>query len=346
VNVLLTCVGLRVDNVTAFRDALHARGEGGLVVGTDADPMAPAVHFCDRWEQVPPASDPSYVDHLVALVERHEIAVVVPCSEWDLEELADGRERLEAAGATVFISDPGPTRTCVDKYRMHEFLVARGIPSPRTVDPADGLPDDLRYPVLVKMRQGRGSEHIYRCETRAEVEFFLDYSPVSSMVQELCPGEEFSIDLLCDLDGRCLNAIPRLMQGKKGGEQIKGTTIDDAELTEVARVVAEALPLRGPGTVQCFRVAPGRHEVTDVNPRFGGLFPLPLAAGGNYPGLMLALAAGEVVEPHLGRFRAGVSMARFFHQITLEPGPDGLEPTLGELLLGPPARGSAATSAD
>ena len=345
-NVLLTCVGLRVDNVTAFRDALAARGEGGVVVGTDTDPLAPAVHFCDRWERAPRATDPDYINHLVRLVERHEIAVVVPCSEWDLEELADGRERLEAAGATVFISDAEATRICVDKYRMHEFLVSRDIASPRTVDPDAGLPDDLRYPVLVKMRQGRGSEHIYRCETRAEVDFFLRYSPVASMVQELCPGEEFSIDLLCDLDGRCLNAIPRLMQGKKGGEQIKGTTIEDAELVEVARTVAEALPLRGPGTVQCFRVAPGRHEVTDVNPRFGGLFPLPLAAGGDYPGLMLALAAGETVEPHLGRFRAGVSMARFFHQITLEQGPDGLAARLDDLLLGRREPDSTAAPGD
>ncbi len=340
-NVLLTCVGLRVDNVIAFRDALRARGEGGEVIGTDADPLAPAVHFCDRWEQAPPASDPGYIDHLVRLVRRHEVAVVVPCSEWDLEELADGRAALEAAGATVFISDAEPTRICVDKYRMHELLVSRGIPSPRTVAPEGGLPDDLRYPVLVKMRRGRGSEHIYRCETRAEVEFFLGYSPVASMVQEVCPGEEFSIDLLCDLDGRCLNAIPRLMQGKKGGEQIKGTTIDDPELIEVARTVAEALPLRGPGTVQCFRVAPGRHEVTDVNPRFGGLFPLPLAAGGDYPGLMLALAAGERVEPHLGRFRVGVSMARFFHQITLERREDGLAAGLDPPVL--PTGGSTVT---
>jgi carbamoyl-phosphate synthase large subunit len=255
VNVLLTCVGLRVDNVTAFRDALHARGEGGLVVGTDADPMAPAVHFCDRWEQVPPASDPRYVDHLVALVERHEIAVVVPCSEWDLEELADGRERLEAAGATVFISDPGPTRTCVDKYRMHEFLVARSIPSPRTVDPATAarrppLPragqdaTGARLGAHLPLRDARGGGVLPRLLARV-----VDGAGA-------VPGREFSIDLLCDLDGRCLNAIPRLMQGKKGGEQIKGTTIEDAEL----------MRSRGSWPRPCRCGAPGRCSASASRP--------------------------------------------------------------------------------
>ena len=73
------------------------------------------------------------------------------------------------------------------------------------------------------------------------------------MVQALCTGEEFSIDVFCDFDGRCLNAIPRTMIESKGGESIKGMTIFDPELIELGRRVAEALPLKGPGCVQCFR---------------------------------------------------------------------------------------------
>ena len=45
------------------------------------------------------------------------------------------------------------------------------------------------------------------------------------MVQEMCLGEEFSIDVFCDLKGRCLNAIARTMIQSKGGESIKGMSI-------------------------------------------------------------------------------------------------------------------------
>jgi carbamoyl-phosphate synthase large subunit len=58
--------------------------------------------------------------------------------------------------------------------------------------------------------------------------------------------------------------------------------------------------------------------VTDVNPRFGGGFPLPTAAGSRYPELALALAAGERPEPRLGEFREGVVMTRYFWQVVLE----------------------------
>ena len=67
------------------------------------------------------------------------------------------------------------------------------------------------------------------------------------MVQQVCAGEEFSIDVFCDLDGRCLNAIPRTMIESKGGESIRGMTIKDWELIEHGRRVAEALGIVGPG---------------------------------------------------------------------------------------------------
>jgi len=142
-------------------------------------------------------------------------------------------------------------------------------------------------------------------------------------VQEVCGGEEFSMDVFCDLDGRCLNSIPRTMIESKGGESIKGMTIADEELIALGRDVAEAVGVVGPATIQCFRATPGDCKVTDVNLRFGGAFPLPLAAGGEYPALALALARGERPEPRVGEFKEGVVMTRFFSETCLVRGEDG-----------------------
>jgi carbamoyl-phosphate synthase large subunit len=152
------------------------------------------------------------------------------------------------------------------------------------------------------------------------------------MVQACCRGEEFSIDLFCDLESRCLNAVPRTMIESKGGESIKGMTIADDELVELGRVVSETLELVGPANVQCFREPDGTHLVTDINPRFGGAFPLPTAAGSRYPELAIALANGERPEPRLGDYRAGLYMTRYFGELVLQSGADGtLEPLSAEL---------------
>lgn len=321
--VLFTCAGQRVDIVTAFQKA------GAFVVAADADTLAPAIYHADAHALVPRVADPAYVPALAELVREHDVRLVVPLTDLDHVVLARAREQLDPA--LVLLPGEELCRCLGDKYLAHMLFEQRGIPSPPSWLPEE-LPAELELPVLVKVREGFGSRHIYRAETPEQLDFFLRYTPVDSFVQAVCKGEEFSIDVFCDLDGRCLNAIPRTMIQSKGGESIKGMTIRDEELIAHGAFVAETLGLVGPANVQCFREPDGSLPVTDINPRFGGGFPLPTSAGGRYPELALALARGERPEPRLGSFREGVVMTRFFSQLTLTTGAGGtLEPFAEEL---------------
>ena len=88
--------------------------------------------------------------------------------------------------------------------------------------------------------------------------------------------------------------------------------------------------LVGPSTVQCFRDGDWILGVTDINTRFGGGFPLPLAAGGDYPRQIVRMALGREVTPRLGDHRAGVVMTRHLDQTILSRGPEGVLP-LGDV---------------
>ena len=218
-----------------------------------------------------------------------------------------------------------------DKWLAHVFFEQHGIDSPRSWLPND-IPDDVRYPVLVKIREGFGSRHIYRATTAAELAHHLERAPVDSFVQELCLGEEFSIDVFCDREGRCLNAVPRTMIQSKGGESIKGprSPMTSSSLTAPGSPRRSASSARPASSASASPTA--AIPVTDVNPRFGGAFPLPTAAGSRYPELALALARGEQPEPRLGDFRAGVVMTRFFSDVCLiDDGTGALVPYAGAL---------------
>ena len=91
--------------------------------------------------------------------------------------LAQSRDAL--APALVLVPEPEVCRTMGDKYEAHLFFERHGIASPRSWLP-DDVPDDARYPLLVKVREGFGSRHIYRAHDRAELDFFLGYTTVDS----------------------------------------------------------------------------------------------------------------------------------------------------------------------
>jgi carbamoyl-phosphate synthase large subunit len=319
VAVLLTGVGKRYDIVNAFAE--HA-----FVVAADPSPLAPAQYAADVRVAPPRIDDPGYVPFLEELVSKHDVKAVIPLTDLDIEVLA--RSDLPA-----FVPAPEVCRATYDKYEAHTLLVSHDLPSPPTILPGE---EPASYPVVVKPRRGSGARSIHVAADRAQMEFFVDYIDEPVMVQRLMGGDEFSIDVLGDLEGRCLNAIPRTMIESRGGESIKGTVIDDAELVELGRRVSEELGVRGPCTVQVFRDPDIGLGITDVNTRFGGAFPAPMYAalpGRTYPELIVRLARGEEVAPHVGEFRAGHTFTRWFWQLELD---ERLEPTGRDITPGGP----------
>jgi carbamoyl-phosphate synthase large subunit len=312
VAVLLTGVGKRYDIVSAFAE--HA-----FTIAADPSPLAPAQYAADLRVAPPRIDDLEYIPFLLDLCKQYNVGAVVPLTDLDIEVLAAARPELPA-----FVPDPEIARDTFDKYAAHQLLERHGLPSPPTVLPPE---EPASYPVMVKPRQGSGARSIHPAADREEMEFFIRYVKEPVMVQRLMQGPEFSIDLLSDLDGRCLNAIPRTMIESRGGESIKGTVIKDNELIDLGRRVVEALGVRGPCTVQAFRDAEIGLGITDVNTRFGGAFPAPMYAaldGRSYPELIVKMARGESVEPHVGEFRDGHTFTRWYWQLELD---DRLQPT-------------------
>jgi carbamoyl-phosphate synthase large subunit len=324
--VLLTGVGKRYDIVSAF--AQHA-----TVVAADPNPLAPAQYVAHHRYAPPRIEDPDYVPVLRELCERHGVGVVLPLTDLDLEVLAEARVADELP---ALVPDPEITRATFDKYEAHLLLERLGLPSPPTVLPGQPV---AGFPVMVKPRRGSGARSIHRADDGAAAAFFVDYVKEPTMIQRFMDGPEFSIDALGDADGRCLNAIPRTMIESRGGESIKGTVIDDPELVSLGARVAEALGVRGPATIQVFRDPAVGLGITDVNTRFGGAFPAPMYAalpGRTYPELIVRMARGEAVEPHVGEFRSGLTFTRYYWQLELD---EELRPTGRDIVEppGPPA---------
>ena len=325
--VLLTGAGKRYDIVACFAQLTRT-------IVADPSPLAPARHAAQVRASVPLIDDPEYVPALQRLCEQHSVGAVLPLTDLDIEVLALARAqgRLPALVPSAEVA-----HATYDKYETHLLLQRLSLPSPPTVLPEDDL-DAVSYPVMIKPRRGSGARSIHLAHDSSQARFFTAYVSEPTMVQRAMGGAEFSIDCLGDLEGRCLNAIPRTMLESRGGESIKGTVIRDEELIELGRRTMEALGVCGPATIQVFRDPEIGLGITDVNTRFGGAFPAPIYAslpGRSYPELIVRLAAGETVAPHVGDFRAGRTFTRYYWQLELD---EELLPTGREIVPGgPPA---------
>jgi carbamoyl-phosphate synthase large subunit len=323
--VLLTGAGKRYDIVSCFAELTRT-------VVADPAPLAPARYAAHVRASVPLIDDPGYVPALEALCEEHGVGVVLPLTDLDIEVLARARAdgRLPALVPSAEVA-----RATYDKYEAHLLLERLSLPSPPTVLGDEEL-DAIEYPVMVKPRRGSGARSIHLARDASEARFFSGYVSEPTMVQRAMGGPELSIDCLGDLEGRCLNAIPRTMLESRGGESIKGQVVHDAELIELGRRTMEALEVCGPATIQVFRDPHIGIAITDVNTRFGGAFPAPVYAalpGQSYPELIVRLAAGESIAPHVGDFRAGMTFTRYYWQLELD---EQLQPTGRDIVPGGP----------
>jgi carbamoyl-phosphate synthase large subunit len=328
--VLLTGVGKRFDIVACFAQLTRT-------IAADPSALAPAQYAAHVRTACPLVDDPHYVQALRELCEQHEVGAVLPLTDLDIEVLARAREerRLPA-----FVPSAGVARATYDKHETHLLLERLGLPSPPTALPDADL-DAVEYPVMVKPRRGSGARSIHHARDAAQARFFIDYVHEPVMVQRAMNGPELSIDCLGDLAGRCLNAIPRTMLESRGGESIKGAVVHDEELIELGARAMNALAVTGPATIQVFRDPDLGLAITDVNTRFGGAFPAPAYAalpGRTYPELIVRMAAGDTVEPHVGEFRAGATFTRYYWQLELD---ERMRPTGREIVPGgPPSPGA------
>jgi carbamoyl-phosphate synthase large subunit len=315
-DVLITAASRRVPLVQAFRRALIESGKGGRVLVTDVNALSPAVHAADGWYLVPLATDPAYVDALVAICEAERIGLLVPTIDDELVQIAAAVPRFTAMGTRVAVSHEATNRLCADKYATCEFLRAHGVAAAETFLP-NQLPASPRFPLFIKPRAGRGGVGAFPVRTARELDFFLGYVE-SPIVQEYLDGPEFTIDVLCDLQGRPLSIVPRERALIRAGVCDRGRTLHDERLIALGRAIPGLLACAGPINIQC-RMVEGWPVVFEINTRFSGGIPLTIAAGADFPRMLVDLAAGLSIEPAIGAFRDGLWMTNHDASIFVDP---------------------------
>lgn len=312
-NVLITSASRKVGLVRAFQSAL-ARCGGGKVATADTSPYSPALYLASRHFLVPPSTERCFIDEMLRLCEREDIALVVPTRDEELPLFAAARQRFEQGGTRVMVSPPEAVSICQDKRAFARFCEEHGFGAPRSYAKSEWRAPDL--PLFAKPRFGKSGKGARRVFTEAGLRALLEAED-EYIVQEFVDASEYTIDLFADFGGRVLSAVPRLRQLVIGGESYVSRTVNEPKLIEEAVRLATALGLEGHNTIQAFW---DTHAVKfiEVNPRFGGAVALSIAAGADTPSMLLRLVAGEAVPSQVGQFEDGLVMLRYTEDLFLK----------------------------
>ena len=299
------------------------RGDASLeLYAGDIDPLAAGLYLVPEQRRflLPRGDDPSFAQVLRALCVAQRIDVLIPTVDSELLPVAEERSSFEDAGCRVLLAPLRALATCLDKLalmdQVGEPIAPRSAAYDREFDARD-----WRFPLILKPRQGAGGRGV-RTIRNAEEILRIARDP-ALMVQELLPGDEYSVDVLCGLDGSLRAAVPRARLKVDSGVAVAGKTVHDLELEESAAIVARRVGITGVANVQLKRDHLGRPRLMEVNARFPGTMPLTVAAGVDMPRLAIAELLGWSVPEGRLPFRE-VAIVRTWQEHILEPDVFGL----------------------
>jgi len=131
---------------------------------------------------------------------------------------------------------------------------------------------------------------------------------------EFLPGMEYSVDVLCDLVGHPLVAIPRERISIIDGVSSRTRVIRDAEIEKLCLDLAAFLKLKGPSCMQLKRDRGGSLRFQEVNPRLGGSSIASALAGIDLAVLSVELGMGMRLD--IPEFRE-VTILRYFSEVIM-----------------------------
>lgn len=284
------------------------------VFAADMDGWASGIYLVPAAQRrlVPPGRDDSFVPTLQRLVAEDQLDLVISTVDIELLELANRRDEL--APAVLAAPSAETLQVALDKFALAERCEPTGRVPHTVLAGPPALAEDWEFQVFAKPRFGAGSRGVRMVPDRA----VLEALPANEglIVQELLPGEEYSVDVIADASGNVVAAVPRTRTRVDSGVAIAGRTVRDPELEETAAAVARAIGLVGVANVQLRRDRAGRAKLLEVNPRFPGALPLTIASGVDIPSLVVDLFTGREIPERI-EFRE-IATVRFLEDLYLD----------------------------
>lgn len=285
-NILITSSGKRVALTRHFKETLSRFFPEAKVFITDMNPeMAPVSYVCDGSFKVPRVTAPEYPEMLLKICEENNVGMVIATIDTELLILADLKDEFRKKGIHVMVSDKAFIIMCRDKRNTGEFFEKHGVRVPAEVDKYNPT-----FPLFAKPYDGSLSAnlHYIKCAEELTPEILNDPKLLFMEYIDKKVYKEYTVDMYYGKDNRVKCIVPRERIEIRAGEINKGRTAKNEILSFLKEKLGYIEGCVGCICVQLF-FHPETHDLVgiEINPRFGGGYPLTYKCGGNFPELLV-----------------------------------------------------------
>lgn len=311
INILITSAGRRVSLVNFFKKEIELLKLKSQVFCTDLSPvLSSACQVADKAFKVKKVTHKDYIDNLIDLCNENNIKLIIPTIDTELEVLAMNESKFQDNGILLLISDVSFVQKCRDKREIHHFFDS--IDLKRAIE---FNKEELKFPVFVKPTDGSRSVGIHLLKSKKELTKEILDNPKNMFLQYLPQNEynEFTVDIYFNKNSQIICIVPRERIVVRDGEVNKACARKNEIIDLVQEKFKNVKGLKGCITLQVFKHK-NKNKIVgiEINPRFGGGFPLSYLAGANFPKWIIQeYLLDEKVEFYQDNWKDNTLMLRY-----------------------------------
>jgi carbamoyl-phosphate synthase large subunit len=293
-NILITSVGIRNYIIDYFKASLNSNGK---IYAADCSNTAPAIYSADGKD---------YSKKLITLCKKNNIGLLISLIDPELSLLAKHKKRFAEHGIQCLVSNHKVIEICFDKYKTYQYLKNNGFPFVKTYLSLREVLHEIKhgrldFPLIVKPRKGSASMGITTVTNEKELSTVIKKSN-DSIIQEFMNGQEWGVDAYIDLiSKKAISIFTKKKLKMRAGETDKAVSIKDNNLIELCKRLVESIGLIGPIDIDYFETKEG-FVISEINPRFGGGYPLAYACGVDFTKMILNNIQQRENKPEIGVF--------------------------------------------
>lgn len=272
-NILVTAVGseLAFSVIKAIKNITAPY----KLIGCDIYEEVVGKYWCDKFYTVPLArEEDAYMNSLRKIISEERINIIIPTADIEFFILSKHKDHLKNEhGCNVLINNYEEIERFNDKWLAYQWYIKTKLPTPETylADNIDKLKKDLeglKYPMILKPRQGGGSRAIFKINSFEDIVKYLPIVTKPIIQEYLMPDDqEYTAGTYRTSQNKVFVII--MKRTLKFGMTNTAEIIENKELEEFCKNVILNTNLVGSNNIQ-FRLTNRGPNILEINPRFSG----------------------------------------------------------------------------